>query len=283
MKASIEIPPLDLAVADSFLKRKPEWVKSDQTPTDAAALIAMVRAARPKNMMEIGTSAGEGAAAMLYGSEEFNSVLFSLDIRKCVYYAEEKGIGAVIDESFPDYLPRYQRRTGVMCDEIRNLGERFEFVHIDGAHAHPWATLDLLRSIPFLNEGALVAFHDANYVAASSQAAYYIARILSGQFVGNHFLYHYEGPTPQLFQGLMSLLEVNWQQPLAPPRVLNGLFEDLSSVFNPRQAAALTGKLLEKNASFIRFSKLYNEVNGAQWKRELQMRALLSANSSPVI
>jgi len=280
MKTNIEIPPLDLAAAEAFLKRGPEWVKAGQTPTDAAALIAIAKAARPKNMLEIGTSAGEGAAAMLYGSEEFGSVLYSLDLKETVHYAKEKKIGAVIEDSFPNYLPRYKGKTGVMCDSIRTLGARFEFVHIDAAHAHPWATLDLLRTIPFLNEGALVAFHDANYMAVSSQAAYYIARVLPGEFVGNHFLYRHEGVNPPLFQGLMSLLEINWQQPIAPPRVLNGLFEDLTTVFNPRQAAALTGKLMERNASFLRFAKLYNEVNGAQWKRELQVRTMLSASTT---
>lgn len=268
--------PLDLSVADSFLERKPGWVKSDQTPTDAAALITMVRAARPKTMMEIGTSAGEGAAAMLYGSEEYGSVLYSLDLAKTVYYAKEKGIGAVIDESFPDYLPRYKRLTGVACDAVRTLGERFEFVHIDGAHAHPWGALDLLRSIPFLNAGALVAFHDANYMAAMSQAAYYVARILPGQFVGHHFLYCFEGVSSQLFEGLMDALEVNWQQPVEP-KVLNGLFEDLSAVFTASQTAALTGRIMEKNASFHKFGNLYSEVNGALWKRELQRRSLLAA------
>jgi predicted O-methyltransferase YrrM len=276
MQQAIIPMPLDLSVADRFLQRKPDWVKSDQTPTDAAALITMVRAARPKSMLEIGSSAGEGAAAMLYGAEDFGSKLHSLDLAQNVYYAKDKVIGAVIDESFPEYLPRYKRSTGVMCDAVRTLGERFEFVHIDGAHSHPWAAIDFLRTIPFLNEGALVAFHDANYMAAVSQAAYYVARILPGQFVGNHFLYCYQGPVPQLFEGLMDVFDVNWQQSIEP-KVLQGLYEDLTAVFTSSQAAALTGRIMEKNASYLKYGKLYADVNGALWKRELERRAMLAA------
>ncbi|MNJ39826.1 hypothetical protein D3C77_347080 [compost metagenome] len=275
MTQPARIAQLDVASAEEFLARKPAWVKSDQTPTDAAALIAMVQVAKPKAMVEIGTSAGEGAAAMLYGTQTFGSELFSLDLSETVYYDRSKPIGAVVDEAFPEFLPRYQRRTGVMCDAVRTLDRRFDFVHIDGAHAHPWATVDFLRCLPFLNEGALVAFHDANYMAAISQAAYYFARILPGEFVGNHFLLRYEGPTDTLFQGLMDVLEINWQQNLAEQAIVN-LYEDLLMVFPAKQAGALCARVLERHANYQKFTHLYSEVHGALWKREIERRKLLS-------
>lgn len=138
------------------------------------------------------------------------------------------------------------------------------------------AAIDFLRGIPFLNKGALVAFHDANYLASISQAAYYVARILPGQFVGNHFLYRFEGATDQLFTGLMDALEVNWQSSI-DPSVLGGLFEDLSTVFTPSQAAALTGRVMDGNSSYFKFKTLYTEVHGSLWKRELERRKLLAA------
>lgn len=272
---------LDYKAAEEFAKYKADGYRIEQRAEDAACLIAAVLYAKPKTMLEIGTSAGEGAAAILFGSREFDSHLYCVDLAVHAHYDKSKPIGSYVTAAFPDYGRRLHVQTGVRSDYVGKLGQRFDFVHIDANHSHPWAIIDLLAAVPYMNEGALVAFHDANYVAAISQAAYYLARVFPqpSKFLAHHFLYHYPGPTDEFFDAVMAVLDINWQVAV-PPRYLNGWYEKMALVFKPHQAMAICGKVFERNANFHRFGNLYNEINGSLWKRELALRSRPQKNSA---
>ncbi|MCD2183567.1 class I SAM-dependent methyltransferase [Rhizobium sp. GN54] len=272
---SLIIEP-NIAEAEVFLPMKPTWCKSDQTLTDAATLMAFAQYAKPKTMLEIGSSAGEGAAALLYATRELHSHLHGLDLSPTVYYDKSKPIGSVVFEAFPGFAERYTVKTGVRCDAVPTIDAKFDLVHIDANHSHPWGVYDFLWALPSLNQGALVAFHDANYLAAISQAAFYFARLIpNGAFVGNHFAFVYEGPTQTLFDAIMECLEINWQSSI-PASSCAGLQVALSTVFSDAQAMQIASRVLAQNANYHKFSKLYEEVHKALWQRELQRRALLA-------
>ena len=59
--------------------------------------------------------------------------------------------------AFPDQL-----HTGkIALDAMADVG-RAEFAFIDAHHFHPWAALDFLAVLPFMEKGRWVAFHDIN-------------------------------------------------------------------------------------------------------------------------
>lgn len=272
---------LDFDAADTFISKKPDWCRSDQTRENAATLIAAAKAARALNMLEIGTSAGEGAAALLEGSAAAGSHLVGIDIAKSVYYDKSKLVGSVVVDHFPQHADRYSLHIGLTSRTVRVLNKKFDLVHIDGQHSHPWAVLDFLNVLPMLNEGALVLFDDANYTAPLSQGAYYFSRNLkSGFFVHGHFVLQYEGITDALFESICDTLKLPWQTKLET-MYLTGLFDSLREVFQERQAMMITGLMMESNADFIKQLHIFKDLNDAQWQLELERRRLVHGSNWP--
>lgn len=271
-----EIEP-DSEGADTFLPLKPTWCHGDQTKVDAATLIAFARYKQNGRFLEIGTSAGEGSAALLYGARHGSATLKGLDLAGRVYYDKSRCVGDVVAEAVPDLKDRYTPLTGVMSNHVLQLEGPFDLVHIDAAHSHPWAVVDLLFALTRMEPGAVVLFHDANYTAALSQAAYFFSRVFAehGRFVGNHFAMEYRGPNRALTSAIISSLELSWQTSL-PRDILVELHGALYDVFSDTDVMKIISLLLSKNAHHIDNSKIYDEINGGLWKRELERRSLLA-------
>lgn len=269
-EGGLEVRP-DYEGADAYIARKPRWTRSDQTRDDAAVLIALARQAQPTLMLEIGASAGEGAGALLWGAPK--AELWGIDLRDNVWYEPKKPIGAVVDEGFPEAVPRYHRLPKRHAGAVSEIVGEFQLVHIDANHSHPWALYDFLRILPALTKGALVAFHDASYLAPRSQAAYYLCRLLPRPkvFVGNHCVFRYEGMTDALFAALLDCAEVSWQSNLAP-ECFDGLYESLSPLMSGYQRAKMLSVMLDRNANYYRLQSVYDPVFKAHWSREVNHR-----------
>ena len=268
----------DVETAQDFLKLKPEWCQGDQRPIDAATLIAFGHARRDGRFLEIGTSAGEGAAALLYGARSGSATLVGLDLAQRVYYDKSRRVGGIVQDALPELANRYTVVPGVMSNHVRHLEGPFDLVHIDAGHSHPWAVVDLLFSITKLRQGSWVLFDDANYLAALSQGAYYFARVFSqhGHFVGNHFAFPYEGPTPDLITAITKSLELGWQTGL-PSELLVDLHKELHNCLSQVDAMRIMALLLSRNVHWLENEAIYLEVHEGLWKRELERRKLLKS------
>lgn len=266
---------IDLTAAEEFCKLKPGWSQGDQQVVDAAVLIACAELSGKEAMLEIGTSAGEGAAAMLHGSSATGAKLHCIDFSDVVYYEKSKSVGSVVAEAFPQHADRLTLHLKNRCDQIRNIGEKFDLVHIDGNHSHPWGLIDMLRAMPFVKPGGLIVFHDANYLAAISQAAYYVARMIhgKGEILGNHFVFQYDGPSTELVDSLITIINTNWQCEI-DAKILEGLYEDLCTTFPHVDAMRLCGALMTKASEYQQRLVHYREINGSLWQRELERRRL---------
>ncbi|MBV7397359.1 class I SAM-dependent methyltransferase [Mameliella sediminis] len=269
---------MDLDAARAFLPLKPGWCHGDQTLEDAATLIALAQLKKDGNILEIGTSAGEGAAALLYGCREGSGTLTGIDLAEQVYYDKSHKVGDVVPEALPEMQARYTIFSGVASEHVLTMDMKFDLVHIDAAHSHPWATFDMLSAMTQVNDGAIFAFHDANYTAALSQAAYYLSRIMSGQgrFIGNHFAFVYKKEMgAELVEAILDILDLPWQTSL-PPENLVALHAALSRAFPDVEVMRIMSKLLEKNAEYLANAHIHEALNKGLWQRELERRRLLA-------
>ena len=262
---------------DVYWTKRPEWCRSDQTRENAETLVGVSKAAKAANMLEIGSSAGEGAAALLHGSAEHGSKLYGIDKAELVYYDNTKKIGAVVEEAFPEYSDRYFVYAGETSKLVQTLGVTFDLVHIDAHHSHPWALLDLLQTLPALNDGAYVVLDDALYAAPLSQAAHFIGEVFGdlGYYHGGHYVFRYRGVTEELVRLIVEVAKIGWQTNPGEDFAA-GLYEWLSKCCNPAQAHEIVGTLMLEAAAYIKHEKTFLELNRALWKRELERRKLLN-------
>ena len=269
---------LDRESARLFIPLKPDWCHGDQTLDDAATLIALARMKENGRFLEIGTSAGEGAAALLYGARDGTATLTGVDLAKQVYYDKSRKVGDVVAEAVPHLAGRYTVITGAMSDRVLGMEGSFDLIHIDAAHSHPWAVFDMLCALTKAEPGAIVAFHDANYTAALSQAAYFFSRVFAGhgRFIGNHFAFEYRGPTPELVEAILRSLDLTWQAAL-PPKLLVALHGPLHDVFSEADAMRIMARLLERDGHYMSNVQIYTDINKGLWHRELERRKLLAA------
>lgn len=251
MKTPFE--PAKSEIVNAYWDRRPGWCRSDQSRENAATLIGAGAYLKSGYMLEIGSSAGEGAAALLHGSRQSGARLIGLDIATHVYYDKSKPIGAVVAEAFPEYSDRYELHTETTSKRARDFPHKFDLVHIDGAHSHPWAVLDLLNVLGVVEEGALILLDDAKYLAPLSQAAYYMAYELRefGDFSGGHFVFRYPGRSEAFASALRRVITIPWQAPI-PLAEFNGLLEYLQLSLDDQHAAAVVGDFLVAYEHFMR-------------------------------
>lgn len=265
---------LDYDEARSFCARKPDWCRSDQTLEKAATLIAAASFANPGAMIEIGTSAGEGAAALLHGSRKNGSTLDAIDVAETVYYNPNKTVGSAVAESFPEYMDRFRTHLGKDARYALSIGKKFTLVHIDGHHSHPWALYDFLCVLPALEDGAIVLFDDANYTAPLSQAAYYIGRRLrGGAFIHAHYVYRYSKNSATLANDLQTIAEIPWQTGLNREHI-DALATRLSGVMDAVCEQMLIGSMFAMTAQYAKNKDLFDPLAQRAWKGVLELRRL---------
>jgi len=99
---------------------------------------------RPAKCFEIGVASGMSTTFLLMALAKLGpeSALVSVDISRQYYADRSKQVDWSADaEKFA-------------------ADKKFDFVFIDAHHSHPWATLDTMLVLPFVNSGAWVACHD---------------------------------------------------------------------------------------------------------------------------
>jgi hypothetical protein len=88
--------------------------------------------------------------------------LISVDIGEQFYAVKNKPVGFVIQDAVPNPQVKFQlhKKHWAVDAEKFSADGKFDFVFIDAHHSHPWATLDTMMVLPFVNSGAWIAHHD---------------------------------------------------------------------------------------------------------------------------
>jgi predicted O-methyltransferase YrrM len=132
-------------------------------------LNALVLRKKPSKALELGVSAGGSSVIMLNAlrrnDENYvddKSVLYSIDINERWYKDSEKKTGWLVDDI--ELKERYRLYTGGLALEfIEDVGSGIDFCLLDTVHYNPGEILDYLMILPYLNDDALLVFHDVKH------------------------------------------------------------------------------------------------------------------------
>lgn len=149
-----------------FKAARPTWIGGNISDYDVSFLSGLVSFARPRQSVEIGVASGWSSAVLLHTLAQTHGTdshrLHAIDLFPDFYLKPEYKTGQAVSEAVPQYLPNYSLHTGrIALDAMADVG-RVEFAFIDAHHYHPWAALDFLAVLPFMEKGRWVAFHDIN-------------------------------------------------------------------------------------------------------------------------
>jgi len=157
---------LGAPIAEDLWRRQPRWAVASISDMDAAFVAGLVKQLRPRKVVEIGVASGWGSCVILAALEAAgidNAELHGVDIAQRFFYDPAYETGQCVREVVPHWLDRYHLTTGVTAGHcVRDIGAGIGFAFIDAHHMHPWATLDLLATMPFLDASSWVALHDLN-------------------------------------------------------------------------------------------------------------------------
>lgn len=134
---------------------------SEMSPEERGFLYALVRGARPRRILEIGTAEGGSALVMATALEENagEGHIWSIDPVPRISVEMSAYHGRV------DFLVGTSPET--VEDAAARAGGPFDLAMIDGIHIYRQARADLLAVLPHLAEGAYVLLHDAFHFGVS--------------------------------------------------------------------------------------------------------------------
>ena len=158
-----------------------EKIKNDSgwelSLVQASFINGLIRKHRPKNCLEIGVSKGGSSILILNAIKDFpDSFLISIDLSENYYRNKNKKTGYLVKEKFNELTNKWKLFTGDMPHKfLSKLNMKFDFLFLDSAHVSPGEFLNLIESLPFLKENAIVVLHDVIW-------HFYFARITNYTF-----------------------------------------------------------------------------------------------------
>ncbi|MDR1960829.1 MAG: class I SAM-dependent methyltransferase [Gracilibacteraceae bacterium] len=113
---------------------------------------------QPKNILELGVSAGGGSALILSAMER-GATLTSIDVMEKWYKDPSFDVGFAVDREA--FGVQWRLITGQEPSEVMDsLAGSFDFCVIDTYHVHPIESMNFLTALPYLSDGAVVVLHD---------------------------------------------------------------------------------------------------------------------------
>jgi len=164
---------LDLGWASEVLEqyeRRPAWaVPGSVSPSDAMFLGEMIRAVRPRMVLELGVAAGCSTSLLAWCAHRVSrgapTRVIACDFADTWYHDPSKPVGVAIDHMVDrDSAVRatIDLRTGVTSRTVGDtIGEgTIDFAFIDADHRHPWPVVDLALVTRLVRPGGWIALHD---------------------------------------------------------------------------------------------------------------------------
>jgi predicted O-methyltransferase YrrM len=134
---------------------------SEMTGEERAFLNALILRKGPQKLLELGVSAGGSSVVMLNAIKDSpKAKLHSIDLDDVWYRDAKRKTGYIVD-GYPDLKQKWELRTGGLAlNFLDEFAGGIDFCFIDTAHTNPGEILDFLMILPFLEDDAVVAFHD---------------------------------------------------------------------------------------------------------------------------
>ena len=147
-----------------LLAKRPEWVKGKISEYDSRFLAGVLNFANPQNAVEIGVASGWSSVVMLTALSNLSGqrTVTGIDLSPDFYLDRSIPTGQAVQDAVPELAANFRLLTGRLAFDLMPEVGKVDFAFIDGHHMHPWATLDMLSVLPFIERGRWVAMHDLN-------------------------------------------------------------------------------------------------------------------------
>jgi len=134
---------------------------------------------KPKNILEVGVSAGGSTVVLLDAvKERIDAHVTSVDIYSTWSRDDTLPIGWLTDLEHPN-SPQWTLRAGKDFSEIADsFTEKFDFLLLDTMHAHPCESLNFLTILPYLTDDAMVVLHDIGLYSDAENTASNACKLL---------------------------------------------------------------------------------------------------------
>jgi predicted O-methyltransferase YrrM len=180
---------------------------SEMSPDQRTFLNALILRNKPKKLLELGVSAGGSSIIMLNSIKEFpEAKLYSIDLMDNWYRDVTKKTGYAVDD-YPWLKTKWELFTGDLAYNFMDKivrGGGVDFCLIDTVHTNPGEIFDILMVLPFLEDDAIIVFHDTSlHTNYFLQKKYLLGeraitnnllmssitgrKILQGNYEGNYF------------------------------------------------------------------------------------------------
>jgi predicted O-methyltransferase YrrM len=138
------------------------YIKISEMQADERTFLnALILRHRPRKLLEIGVSSGGSSIIMLNAIKDFQDAkLYSIDLYENLYKKAGLKTGYFAD-NYPALKMRWELFTGGLALKFMDrIGSGIDFCFIDTAHCNPGEIFDILMVLPFLNDDAVIVFHD---------------------------------------------------------------------------------------------------------------------------
>ena len=141
---------------------------SEMSKNERYFLNGIIRAIKPKKILEVGVANGGGTAIILNAIRDIDGAeLYSVDYRETSYRHPDKPSGFLVEEKFPELMDKWHIfRGGDISRYIEEIGRNIDLLVLDTVHAHPWETLNFLCILPFMKkDSSWTVLHDISLFA----------------------------------------------------------------------------------------------------------------------
>ena len=159
---------------------------SEMKENERYFLNGMIRALKPRKILEVGVSSGGGSAIILNAISDIDGAkLYSVDYAEKAYRHPDKLSGFLVNEKFPELADKWQIfRGGDVSRFIEQIGGDIDLVLLDTVHTHPWETLNFLCVLPFMRKDlSWTVLHDINIFINPNERYALACRYLFGHVV----------------------------------------------------------------------------------------------------
>jgi len=146
-----------------------EYNKNEMNPKERGFLNGIIRKTKPKNIMEMGLSAGGSSCVILNAIGDIDDAkLYSFDYNTSWYRCDGKSelkTGFLVKQIVPEQMSKWELYTGgVACKYFDFLPEDgIDLAFIDTVHHNPGEFLNILEILPYMKKNGIVILHDTAY------------------------------------------------------------------------------------------------------------------------
>ena len=220
----------------------------------------MIRALKPKKILEVGVANGGGSAIILDAISDIDGAkLYSVDYTEKSYRYPDKPSGFLVEEKFSELMDKWQVfRGGDISCFIEEIGRNIDLLMLDTVHTHPWETLNFLCILPFMKRDSWTVLHDISLFANPDDRGglacrYLFASVVSDEKItprpdeggvnfANIGAFKVSGVTEKYVDNLFEALVIPWNSQVSE-RDLCSIREIIRRYYSPEQYKFFCGVL----------------------------------------